>query len=122
MRDLNLEEGYFGGNVTIMGKSFRVIGIMQKKGSFLGKSQDSIVLIPFTSAEDLFPEARRQLAFMVQAESPALVPEAKAQITTTLRRRHHLGPNQPNDFRISSQDEVLQALNKISGIASGVLV
>jgi len=122
MRDLNLDEGILGGNVTIMGKSFRVIGILQKKGSFLGNSQDSIVLIPFTSAEDLFPEARRQLAFMVQAESPALVPEAKAQITTTLRRRHHLGPNQPNDFRIRSQDEVLQEFNKISGIATGVLV
>ncbi|MFL5242570.1 MAG: ABC transporter permease [Gemmataceae bacterium] len=122
LRDLNLDEGILGGNVTIMSKSFRVIGILQKKGSFLGNSQDAVVLIPFTTGEDLFPEARRQLAFMVQAESPKLVPEAKAQITTTLRRRHHLGPNQTNDFRLFSQDEVLQEFNKISGIATGVLV
>ncbi len=69
-----------------MGKSFRVIGILEKKGSFLGNSLDSIVLIPHTTALDVFPEARRQMVFMVQAESPKQVPEAKAQITTALRR------------------------------------
>jgi putative ABC transport system permease protein len=122
LRDLNLDEGIIGGNVTIMDKSFRVIGVLQKKGSFLGNSQDAVVLMPYTTAQDLFPEARRQMAFMIQAESPKLVPEAKAQITTTLRRRHHLGPNQPNDFRLFSQDEVLQQFNKISVVATGVLV
>jgi putative ABC transport system permease protein len=122
VRDLNLDEGIIGGNVTIMDKSFRVVGILQKKGSFLGNSQDAVVLMPYTTAQDLFPEARRQMAFMIQAESPELVPEAKAQITTTLRRRHHLGPNQPNDFRLFSQDEVLQQFNRISTGATLVLV
>jgi putative ABC transport system permease protein len=122
LRDLNVDEGIIGGNVTIMDKSFRVVGVLQKKGSFLGNSQDAVVLMPYTTAQDLFPEARRQMAFMIQAESPKLVPEAKAQITTTLRRRHHLGPNQPNDFRLFSQDEVLQQFNKISVVATGVLV
>jgi putative ABC transport system permease protein len=105
-----------------MGKQFQVIGILEKKGSFLGESQDDILLIPYTTALELFPEARRSMAFMVQAESPTQVPEAKAQIINTLRRRHRLGPNQPNDFRIQSQDEILEEFNKISSIATGVLM
>jgi putative ABC transport system permease protein len=121
LRDLNIDEGIVGGNVTIMGKTFRVIGILEKKGSFLGNSLDSIALIPNTTALDIFPDARRQMVFMVQAESPKQVPEARAQITTALRRRHHLGPSQPNDFRIQSQDEVLEQFNKISGIATAAL-
>jgi putative ABC transport system permease protein len=107
--------------VTVMGKPFRVVGVLEKKGSFLGDSQDNMLLMPYTTAEDLFPEARRALAFMVQAESPTLVPEAKAQITSTLRRRHRLGPSQPNDFVIRSQDEILEQFNKISNVATWAL-
>jgi putative ABC transport system permease protein len=121
LRNLDLDEGAVDGSVSIMGKSFRVIGILEKKGSFLGNSLDNIVLIPYTTALDLFPDARRQMVFMAQAESPKQVPEARAQITTSLRRRHHLRPSQPNDFRIESQDEVLEQFNKISGIATAAL-
>jgi putative ABC transport system permease protein len=121
LRNLDLDEGIEGGSIAIMGKTFRVVGILEKKGSFLGNSLDDVILIPFTTSLDLFPDARRQLLFMAQAESPKQVPEAKAQITTALRRRHHLGPSQPNDFRIESQDEVLEQFNKISGVATAAL-
>src|SRR5262249_12948971 len=80
-----------------------------------------VLLLPYTTALDMFPEAQRQLAFMAQAESAAHVPEAKAQIIDALRRRHHLGPDQPNDFRIATQDEVLKEFNKISVVATSVL-
>jgi putative ABC transport system permease protein len=122
LRDLNTDEGILDGHITLLGKQFRVIGILEKKGSFLGESMDNVLLIPYTTALELFPEARRSLAFMVQAESPKQVPEAKAQIINALRRRHRLGPNQPNDFRIQSQDEILEEFNKISYIATSVLV
>jgi putative ABC transport system permease protein len=58
---------------------------------------------------------------MAQAESAQHVPEAKAQITDVLRRRHHLSPDQPNDFRVQTQDEFLQQFNKISLVATSVL-
>jgi putative ABC transport system permease protein len=121
LRNLHADEGLVGDYVSLEGQRFHVLGILEKKGSFLGNSQDSIVLIPYTTALDMFPEANRSLAFMAQAESPAPVPEAKAQIITALRRRHRLGPDQPNDFRIETQDEVLREFNKISIIATSVL-
>jgi putative ABC transport system permease protein len=94
---------------------------LEKKGSFFGNSMDNILLVPYTTALDMFPDAQRQLAFMAQALTPKQVPEAKAQIDTALRRRHHLSPDQPNDFRIQTQDEVLKEFNKISLVATGVL-
>lgn len=121
IRNLNADEGIIGASVILMGKQFRVIGILETKGSFLGNSQDNMMLIPYTAAIELFPDSRRQMAFMAQAESPDMVPEAKAQIINALRRRHRLGPNQPNDFRIESQDEILEQFNKISSITTAVL-
>ena len=121
LRKLKGDDGIVGGHVTIEGKRFQVVGILEKKGSFFGNSMDNIVLLPYTTAMDMFPEAERQLAFMAQAESAAHVPEAKAQIIDILRRRHHLGPDQPNDFLIQTQDEFLKEFNKISLVATGVL-
>jgi putative ABC transport system permease protein len=121
LRDLHADEGIVDDHVLIEGKRFRVLGVLEKKGSFLGNSLDNVVLVPYTTALDMFPDAKRSLAFMAQAETPALVPEAKAQVITALRRRHHLGPDQPNDFRIGTQDEILKEFNKVSVIATTVL-
>lgn len=121
LRHLKADDGIVGSHVIIEGKRFRVIGVLEKKGSFFGNSMDNVILVPFTSAMDLFPESRRQLAFMAQAESPEQVPEAKAQIIDALRRRHKLRPEQPNDFRVQTQDEFLKEFNKISLVATSVL-
>ena len=64
---------------------FRVLGILEKKGSFFGNSMDNVLLVPYTTALDMFPDAERQMAFMAQAESAEHVPEAKAQITDVLQ-------------------------------------
>jgi putative ABC transport system permease protein len=121
LRKLHIDDGVVGDFVTIDGKRFQVVGILEKKGSFFGNSMDSLVLLPYTTAMDMFPDAQRQLAFMAQAESAPHVPEAKAQIIDTLRRRHHLGPDQPNDFLVQTQDEFLKQFNKISLVATSVL-
>jgi putative ABC transport system permease protein len=121
LRKMKGDDGIIGSHVTIEGKRFRVLGILEKKGSFFGNSQDNVVLVPYTTALDMFPDAERQMAFMAQAESAQHVPEAKAQITDVLRRRHRLSPDQPNDFRVQTQDEFLQQFNKISLVATSVL-
>ncbi len=121
LRKLHADEGVIGNHVSIEGKRFKVLGILEKKGSFFGNSQDNVVLVPYTTALDMFPDAERQMAFMAQAESAQSVPEAKAQITDVLRRRHRLSPDQPNDFRVQTQDEFLREFNKISLVATSVL-
>jgi putative ABC transport system permease protein len=121
LRKLKGDDGVIGGHVTVEGKRFRVIGILEKKGSFFGNSQDNIILVPYTTALDMYPDAERQLGFMAQAESAQHVPEAKAQIIDVLRRRHRLSPDQPNDFRVQTQDEFLKEFNKVSLVATSVL-
>jgi putative ABC transport system permease protein len=121
LRLMRADEGIVEDHVLIEGKRFRVVGILEKKGSFLGNSMDDVILIPYTTALEMFPDAQRSLAFMAQTRSPLDVPEARAQITTALRRRHRLTPDQPNDFLIQSQDEILREFNKISVIATSVL-
>ncbi len=118
---LQADDQIIGEHVNINGKRFLVIGILERKGSFFGTNLDNLVLGPYTVALEMFPESRRSLAFLAQANSANEVPEAKTQITTVLRRRHLLGPNQPNDFQVTTQDEILKQNNQFLTIATGAL-
>ncbi|WP_165228742.1 ABC transporter permease [Aquisphaera insulae] len=121
LRKLNLDEGILGESILIAERRFRVIGILGEKGSFLGNSQDDIVLIPYTMALKMYPTVRRRLAVTAQAVAEASVPEARAQIINLLRRRHGLSAYQPNDFRVLTQDEILETFNSLSLVATAVL-
>lgn len=108
--------------VTIDNQRYRVVGLLERKGSFLGESFDAVVLIPHTTFLKRYPVHGRFLAFLAQATSPELVAEAKAQIIDVLRRRHRLGPERANDFDIRAQDEMLQEFHRMRWIGASVLV
>ncbi len=118
---LQATDDLVGSTVLIQGRRFRVVGILKEKGSFLGSSQDDVVLIPYTTALKLYPDSRRKLALTAQAVDEKSVPEARAQIVNLLRRRHDLKPSQPNDFEVRTQDEILDAFNGMSLVATAVL-
>ncbi len=121
MKKMKAEDDVLGQTLLIKGQRFRVIGILQEKGSFFGDSQDNLVLIPYTTALKLYPKSRRKLIISAQATSELEVPEAKAQIVNLLRRRHGLEAYQPNDFNVRTQDEILSTFNSMSLIATIVL-
>lgn len=118
---LKADDDLIGKSLLLNGRRFRVIGILEEKGSFLGNSQDDIVLVPYTIAMTMYPESRRKMAFTAQATSELAVPEARAQIINLLRRRHGLSAYQPNDFNVRTQDEILAAFNNMSLVATVVL-
>jgi putative ABC transport system permease protein len=118
---LKLGDDLVGNSVLLNRRRFHVIGILEEKGSFLGSSQDDLILVPYTIALTMYPNSRRKLALTAQAISEKAVPEARAQIVNLLRRRHGLKAYQPNDFEVRTQDEILSAFNNMSLIATVVL-
>src|SRR5439155_23406048 len=81
----------------------------------------AVVRIPDARAVNIYPASRRKLAITAQAVSEKAVPEARAQIVNLLRRRHGLSAYQPNDFNVLTQDEILEAFNNLSLVATAVL-
>jgi putative ABC transport system permease protein len=118
---LRVDDDVIGRSLLVNGRRFRVIGILEEKGSFLGSSQDDLVLVPYTTALKMYPGSRRRLALSAQAIDEVSVPEARAQIVNLLRRRHGLDAYQPNDFQVRTQDEILEAFNSMSLVATAVL-
>jgi len=111
--------------MKINGKPFKVVGVMEPLGTFLGQSRDNQVFIPITTfakyypGEQPFPEV--VFVIIVRPKSRAYVKSAIDEMTDILRRRRRDAPGAPNTFGISSQDALLDIYNQLTGATALVL-
>jgi putative ABC transport system permease protein len=99
-----------------------VVGTMEHKGQALGQDLDDLVFVPFDQAVSLFGrEAGDHIQLRLQAASAGEVDEVRNGIKQVLRRRHHLGEKESDDFLIIVQDEILkQVTSFLSGVTAVV--
>ena len=121
LRKLECDESVVGDYVHLDGQPFRVVGLLESKGSFMGDNQDEMVVIPWTSAVKLYPYFRKYLAFYVEALQEDQIAQAEGEIVRVLRQRHGIKPGQANDFGIFKQDQILQQFKQVRVIATSVL-
>ncbi|MFH1747687.1 MAG: ABC transporter permease [Planctomycetota bacterium] len=121
LRKLECDETVVGDYVLVGNERFRVIGLLESKGSFMGDNQDEMVVIPWTAGVRMYPYQRKYLAFYVEATSETKIPQAEGEIVRILRQRHGLKSGDQNDFGIFKQDEILKQFHQIRTIATSVL-
>jgi len=100
---------------------FLVIGVLEEKGSFMGGSQDNLVMIPLTTLQKLAGE-NFSVEIGVKPDSPGLMQKARDEVVSLLRRRRGLAYNDPNDFEIHTQDSLMGVFNNITGAAFAVVI
>jgi len=113
-----------GKEVKIKGRPFRVVGIMEHLGNFLGQSRDNSVFIPITTFEKYYPDKpfpETVFVIIVRPKSRAYVKSAIDEMTDILRRRRHVQRGEPNNFGISSQDALLDIYKQLTGATALVL-
>jgi putative ABC transport system permease protein len=120
--ELELDEPILGTDLIVGSSSFTIVGIMEYQGEMLGQNQDDFVLIPITTARDIYGvEAFKQLRLDFQAQSPETVDMAKDQIREILRERHRLPEGMKNDFQVLLQEELLETTGAILGTITSVV-
>ena len=122
IEELRLESNPIGREITVGGGTFTVVGVMEKQGEVFGRDNDKLVLIPITTARDLYGERSfRQILLEFQAKSPEVVELAKDQITDVLRARHGLPEGTKDDFWVALQSELLETTGSILGTITWVI-
>jgi len=120
--ELEIEEPILGTDLIVGSSAFTIVGIMEYQGEMLGQNQDDFVLIPITTARDIYGiEAFKQLRLDFQAESPETVQMAKDQIKEILRARHRIPEDVKNDFQVLLQEELLETTGAILGTITSVV-
>lgn len=115
-----------GQELMLNGVAFQVVGVLEKKGSFLGGSNDNLVLIPITTFDEMFPQIKNgggdNMHIATIPKDPAFIAEMTDQEVAILRARRGLKPNEPNDFAIFTSEGQLQSFQQItSGIAGAMI-
>jgi putative ABC transport system permease protein len=110
--------------IQIEGIHFRVVGVSEKRGSFLGQTQDEFAVIPLAQFQMMFG-SRRSLELMVKPRDLALITSAMDDATAALRTARQLKPKQPDNFGMFTSDTILDlyhsATNGIFAVLVGVV-
>lgn len=111
-----------GKNVRIGPEEFTVVGVLQKRGSMFGQSQDNFVGIPITTLMKYFPYDLSRLEIIATPKKHGYIDETMDQIINLLRRRRKVGFGKPNDFSIYTQDTLVDLYNNLTGAVYMVMI
>ncbi len=95
-----------GRKLTINGRKFLVIGVLEKQGQMLGRNLDNMVYIPAETLLKMFGRRWRNVTIAAKASDPALLDEAKDEMEGIMRRYRKLRPSEENDFAINQQSSL----------------
>ncbi len=109
-RELFRSDNPLGKFIRIGGQRYRVIGVMQPKGSTLGFDLDDMAYIPADRALTLFNREGLMEVDVVFSEGTTSS-QMLERIKAVMMKRHG-----QEDFTLTSQDEMLSSMNRILGI------
>jgi putative ABC transport system permease protein len=109
-RELFGTENALGAKVRIAGLQFRVIGVLESKGQFIGIDLDDTAFIPAARALELFNRDGLSEIHLSYEEGAEVAPVVAA-VTRILAARHGR-----EDFTITTQEEMLRTLSNILDI------
>jgi len=99
-----------GKTVRVQAMPCRVVGVFQPKGaSANGNDQDDFVAMPYTTAMKRIAGTYWLDDVYLSATSRAAIPFVTRQAVGLLRERHHLHPDEPEDFNVRSPEDVIRA-------------
>jgi putative ABC transport system permease protein len=115
-----------GRAITIDGRAFQIVGVLEKKGAFLGGSNDNLMIIPLSTFDEQYPQIRNggrdTLHIATVPRRPEDYDAMTEQETAILRTHRKLRPNQPNDFAIFTSQGMLTNFRQITGGVAAVMI
>lgn len=111
------------GQVIRFGKMpLKVIGVLDEKGANqMGMDQDDVILAPYTTVQKRILAITHLHQILVSAKSEELANLATAEVEEILRTAHKLKPGAEDDFRVRTQQEMLEMADSISGFLTVLL-
>jgi len=111
--------------ITLNGLRYTVIGVLERKGEQFGWSPDNKVVLPYGTFE-------KQFGFVIRKDglsNISVVPKHTEDIdkmieqgTAILRARRRVSFDKPNNFAISTPDQLIGQFRSITGGITGAMI
>jgi putative ABC transport system permease protein len=110
-----------GKTIRINRIPFRVVGVLEKKGSSFGGDQDDSILMPYTTVMKRLMGVSFINNIQISAVSSEAIPQIQQQVTALLKQRHHIGQGKDNDFQIMNMADIMAAATAMAGTMTMLL-
>jgi putative ABC transport system permease protein len=103
-----------GKPILVDGVTYQVIGVLEKRKGQLMKDQsaDKSVLVPYRTYQKHLPQDDEN--FIGAEPYPGRMPQAEDEIRTVLRRRRNVPYDKPDNFGISSAQQIADQFRQIT--------
>src|SRR5579875_429866 len=88
-----------GQMIRIGTQMFRVVGVLQPKGSFGAFTQDDVIFVPFTAASMRLKNTGYVDQIQVLVDKAEHVDDVQRAVNATLLKRHRINAGSPADFQ-----------------------
>ncbi len=110
--------------ISIRGNKFKVIGILEEKGSTFGNNQDNRVIIPIQRARTIYTVANINYTVSVRIDQKEFLDSSIDNAIITFRNIRGLRPIEDNNFGIRRSDDLINRIGNITGVltAAGFII
>ncbi len=112
-KDLFADSDPIGKTIRINKINFKVLGVLQTKGSGGFFNPDDTVFVPLTTMQKILAGADFLSTIAVSVETKELMPQVQEEATAALIAKHRVDAQNP-DFSIVSQADILGTLTQVT--------
>jgi putative ABC transport system permease protein len=109
-----------GKTVELNGHSFEVIGVMKRPAASPPGDSDSRVLLPYFTMRKVFPSATEHMLVVVAKDGQ--LAKAADEVTSVLRMARRVPHDKPDDFFISTAEQMVEDFRRITSVTTLVMV
>ena len=106
--------------IDVNGHKFEIVGVTKRPGNSFPGQDDINIYLPYFSMHKLFPASKENLLF-VNAK-PGRLAAAVDEATAVMRIQRHVPANKPDDFSISTSDQLVEQFHSVTAIVALVMV
>ncbi len=106
--------------IDVNGHKFEVVGVTKRPGASFPGQDDINIYLPYFSMHKLFPASKENLLFVTA--KPGRLAAAIDESTVVLRIQRHVPPDKPDNFSISTSDQLVAQFHSVTAIVALVMV
>lgn len=103
-----------GEKIKIKNKSFRVIGVLPKKGQVSFFNFDEIAVLPYTTAQEYIFGIKYFHRLIIEADDEKNLDLVAEDIRITLRNSHNITDPKKDDFFVQTQADLAQRIGTVT--------
>ncbi|MDP3725299.1 MAG: ABC transporter permease [Nanoarchaeota archaeon] len=112
-QDLFGDSNPIGVTIRINRTNFKIIGVLQSKGSSGFFNPDDTVIVPLSTMQKILAGDSFLSTIAISVESKERMPQVQEEAAFTLAEKHRVDPQSP-DFSIVSQADILGTLTQVT--------